>query len=84
MPLFLPAMLPPYVTEPEPVTGSWAGNCLLRMKGFQPGKRLKETSNQIKGCWDGDCNGMQMKTLTPLSPTGKAVPGLDLTGFLQD
>lgn len=53
MPLFLPALLPPSVTEPEPVTGSWAGNCLLRMKGFLPGKRLKETSNQIKDCWDG-------------------------------
>ena len=52
------------MTEPEPVTGSRSGNCLLRMKGFLPGKRLKKTSNQSNGCWDGDCNGMQMKTLS--------------------
>lgn len=73
LPLFSISLSPPHptVTEQEPVTGSWVGNCLLRMKGLLPGKRLKETSNQIKGCWDGDFDGMQMKTLTPLAPMGK-------------
>lgn len=87
-------IIPPFLSAPSPPTP----HCdRARVSDRQLGWELppederltawEDAEGDIKpnqSCWDGDCNGMQMKTLTPLPPWAKAVPGLDLTGSLQD
>lgn len=87
-------IIPPFLSAPSPPTPhcdrARASDRQLGWALPPEDERLtawEDAEGDIKpnqSCWDGDCNGMQMKTLTPLPPWAKAVPGLDLTGSLQD
>lgn len=83
----MPPFVPTTHTVPEPGPGvQLGGSRLPRLKPSCLGRRLKETSNQIKGCWgwggekgqDGAPAplGMEMRTLSRSGPQGRPCQAL--------